>query len=74
MPRELTDTLIVTSKRHAKESQWRFTASLDKQAAESKKKMKALLGKKLTTAQGTLIDAMYLKQQHNSPWCWLAEK
>jgi len=37
MPTELTDTLIVTSKRHAKESRRRFTASLDEQAAESEK-------------------------------------
>ena len=36
--------------------------------------MKALRGKKLTAAQDTLIDAMYLKQQYNSPCCWLAEK
>ena len=74
MPTELTDTLIVTSKRHAKESRRRFTASLDEQAAESEKKMKALRGKKLTAAQGTLIDAMYLNQQYNSPRCWLTEK
>ena len=60
---ELTDSLVLMSKRFAEDSRRQFQGSLDRAAAEREKNQKVRKEKKLVAAEGTLIQNFYLLQQ-----------
>ena len=71
---ELTDSLIATGKRNAKNLRRAILEALKLQASAREEKVKALQNKKLDAARGVLIDAIYLYQQYNCPRCWKTEE
>jgi hypothetical protein len=69
LPEELTDSLIVTGRRHANATQIDFNKRLRKQEEKSEEKEKLAKEKKQKVAMEDFMNASYLHQQYNSPRC-----
>jgi len=69
LPEELTDSLIVTGKRHAKATRQDFNRKLRMQEEKSEQKEKLAKEKKLAASKQDFLNASYLHQQYTSPRC-----
>jgi hypothetical protein len=69
LPKELTDSLIVTERRHGKATQRDFNSRLRLQEEKSEQKEKLAKEKKLKASMEDFMNASYLCQQYNSPRC-----
>ncbi len=69
LPEELTDSLIVTGRRHANATRIDFNKRLRKQEEKSEEKEKLAKEKKQKVAMKDFMNASYLHQQYNSPRC-----
>jgi hypothetical protein len=69
LPEELTDSLIVTGKRHAKATRRDFNRKLRIQEEKSEQKEKFAKEKKLMASKQDFLNASYLHQQYTSPRC-----
>jgi len=66
---ELTDSLIVTGRRHGKATRQDFNRRLRLQEEKSEQKEKLAKEKKLKASMEDFMNASYLHQQYNSPRC-----
>ena len=69
LPEELTDSLIVMGKRHAKATRRDFNRKLRMQEEKSEQKEKLAKEKKLAASKQDFLNASYLHQQYTSPRC-----
>ncbi len=69
LPEELTDSLIVTGRRHANATQQDFNRRLRLQEEKSEQKEKLAKEKRLKASMQDFMNASYLHQQYNSPRC-----
>jgi hypothetical protein len=69
LPEELTDSLIVTGRRHGKATRRDFNRMLRLQEEKSEQKEKLAREKKLKASKDDFMNASYLHQQYNSPHC-----
>ena len=69
LPEELTDSLIVTGRRHGKATRQDFNRRLRLQEEKSEQKEKLAKEKKLKASMEDFMNASYLHQQYNSPRC-----
>jgi hypothetical protein len=66
---ELTNSLIVTGRRHGKATRQDFNRRLRLQEEKSEQKEKLAREKKLKASKDDFMNASYLHQQYNSPHC-----
>ncbi len=69
LPEELTNSLIVTGRRHAKATRRDFNRKLRMQEEKSEQKEQLAKEKKLKASQQDFMNASYLHQQYTSPHC-----
>jgi hypothetical protein len=69
LPEELTNSLIVTGRRHANATQWDFNRRLQLQEEKSGQKEKLAKEKRLKASMQDFMNASYLHQQYNSRRC-----
>ena len=69
LPEELTDSLIITGRRHSKATRRDFNRRLRLQEEKSEQKEKLAKEKKLKASREDFMNASYFHQQYNSPCC-----
>jgi hypothetical protein len=69
LPEQLTDSLIVTGRRHAKATRRDFNRRLRLQEERSEQKEKLAKEKKLKASMQNFMNASHLHQQYSSPRC-----
>ena len=69
LPEELTDSLIITGRRHSKATRQDFNRRLRLQEEKSEQKEQLAKEKKLKASREDFMNASYFHQQYNSPRC-----